>query len=256
MLKGSIYKLITVVVISVMLIGATVYAVSNYHPQKPEEKPVQQILIDESFKTNHYYAEHYISIDNIVFSETFIKDNDLNNINCGLKYSNGLIPFENSEIVLENKSCSEIKNNDLIIDDSKNFGEVDKHPERNVVEVMKKQGDTVRLFFSIDGSDKDYYIIDIPSEKVSYSVIDNILRYEMNGDLIVNSYEDISFISDDGLVFKSAWFALMLDDLLILKTLYNLHPENYWINGMFSGCIYVFLTIFFQLYWNRYPILF
>ena len=195
-MKRINHKTITAMIIVMLLLtGLSYYFINNNQSEVEDVKaPIQKV---EVFDPDTYYTEYYMNINNVVFSDDFKKDGLTDDVECSLSYS--LNVKENSEKLYDGL-CSNMSDDNLVIDDVRNWGKV--KDDITVVDKTTDNNDTVYVFLSIvDGENVNDYVVEVPVMSLSYSVIDNILRFEKDAEIVVNSFDDAVLKVDNG-VYK------------------------------------------------------
>lgn len=201
-MKQINYKTITAIIIVVIIImllltGLTYYFINNNQSGVEEVKePIQKV---EVFDPNTYYTEYYMNINNIVFSDDFKKDGLTDDAECSLSYSLSVNLKENSKNLYDGL-CSNMSKDDFVIDDVRDWGKVEDG--MTVVDKTTDSNDAVYMFLSIvDGETVSDYVVGVPVMSLNYSVIDNILRFEKDAEIVANSFDDVVLKVDNG-VYK------------------------------------------------------
>lgn len=178
------YKIMTtVLLIALLLIGLLVY-LSGLNTNKDNVDTVAGPVV-EQYDANSYYTEYYMNVDDVKFSKDLLSDN----VECSLSYSLNVNSKESSDSLYDGL-CSNMSENDLIIDDKHKWGKVNE--KETVVDKAMSGNDTVYMFLSIvDDGKVNEYVVEVPVMSLRYSVIDNILRFEKDVEITVNSYDDV-----------------------------------------------------------------
>lgn len=197
-MKQINHKIITAIIIAMLLLtGITYYFINNNQSEVEEVKtPIQKA---EVFDPDTYYTEYYMNINNIVFSDDLKKDGLTDDTECSLSYSLSVNSKENSDNLYDGL-CSNMSDADFVIDDKHDWGKVEDG--MTVVDKARDVNDTVYLFLSIvDGETVNDYAVEVPVMSLNYSITDNILRFEKDAEIVVNSFDDAVLMVDGG-VYK------------------------------------------------------
>lgn len=198
-MKQINYKTITAIIIVMLLLtGLTYYFINNNQSEVEDVKP-PPIQKAEVFDPDTYYTEYYMNINNIVFSDDLKKDGLTDDTECSLSYSLSVNSKESSKNLYDGL-CSNMSDADFVIDDKRDWGKVEDG--MTVVDKARDVNDTVYLFLSIvDETNVNEYVVKVPVMSLNYSITDNILRFEKDAEIVVNSFDDVVLMVDDG-VYK------------------------------------------------------
>lgn len=179
------YKIMTtILLITLLLTGLLIYS-SGLSSNKDNVDTVVELPNVERYDTNSYYTEYYMNVNNVNFSQDMLSDSS----ECSLSYSLRFDSKESSNSLYKGL-CANMSDNDLIIDDKHEWGKVNE--EENVVDKAMSNDDAVYMFLSIvDDGKVNEYVVEVPVMDLRYSVIDNVLRFEKDVVITVNSYDDV-----------------------------------------------------------------
>ena len=197
-MKRINYKTITAMITVMLLLTGLIYYFINNNQSEVEEvkAPIQKV---EVFDPDSYYTEYYMNINNIIFSDDLKKDGLTDDTECSLSYSLSVNLKENSDSLYDGL-CSNMSDVDFIIDDVRDWGKV--KDDITVVDKVRNGNDIIYVFLSIvDGENVSDYVVGVPVMSLNYSITDNILRFEKDAEIVVNSFDDIILMVDDG-VYK------------------------------------------------------
>lgn len=196
MFNTTLSKVIISITVSLIVIVGILFLLTNSFNKNIEEANNSEIIKEEVFDKNIYYNEFNIKVNDIKFSDNFVESNNLTNVGCSVGYFYNSI--DDIKGLTEKDNCSDFKDNPVVFDDRIILGNVKEN--YTVVDVVRNDNNPVNLYLLLNDR---VYEVEINSMDTSYIVVGNILRFELSGEIVVNSFDEISYITDDGKVFKA-----------------------------------------------------
>lgn len=196
MFDNTLSKVIISIVISLIVVLGILFLLTDSFNNNIEEVNNSDVIKEEVFNENTYYNEFNIKINDLKFSDSFKKEYNLNNVYCGIGYFYNNI--EDIKGLVEKDNCSNFINSPVIFDDRIILG--DMKEGYTVVDAVRNGNNSVNLYLLINDR---VYEIEVSYADTSYVVVENILRFELSGEIVVNSFDEISYITDNGRVIKA-----------------------------------------------------